>query len=204
MSATPIRALFLDIGGVLLSNGWDHGMRRHAAEHFGLDYDSFALRHEAAVPPLELDRITLDQYLDWVVFNEPRNFSAEEFRDFMFGLSTPNPAVIDLMRGLKEKYGLRVFAVSNESRLLNDYRLRTFGLTDWMDAFVSSCYVGIAKPDPKIWRLALDLAQVPPAQVVFVDNTGFHCRVARELGMHAIEHRSAGETLQELAALGLT
>ena len=198
-----VKALFLDIGGVMLSNGWETAYRQRAADHFGLDFHRMEALHHPIAAVLETGHITLDEYLDLVVFEQERSFTKEDFIAFMLSMSVPYPAVIDLFRGLKERYGLKVFVVSNESRELNAYRIQQFGLDQWIDCFVSSCYVGYQKPDPNIFRLALDLVQVPPEETLFIDNTELHIRAAARQGIPGVVHRDLDTTRLHLEACGL-
>ena len=202
--ARSITTLFLDIGGVLLTNGWDRHMRRAAAEKFGLDYDELNERHHLTFDSYERGQIDLDTYLRRVVFGEKRSFSGDEFKQFMFAQSRPLDGMLALVRTLKQRYGLRVFAVSNEGRELMDHRIRTFRLNELMDGCVGSCYVGFRKPDVGIFRVALDVAQSPPNRTVYIDDRAMFADVARELGIHGIHHESYEATAKQLAALGLS
>jgi putative hydrolase of the HAD superfamily len=112
--------------------------------------------------------------------------------------------MIRLLGALKRQYGLKLIAVNNEGRELNDYRIRQFGLDQLFDAFLSSCYVHFRKPDTDIFRLALDVAQVPAGQVVYIDDRKLFVQVAGSLGMHCLHHTHEASTRQRLAALGLT
>lgn len=199
-----ITTLFLDIGGVLLTNGWDSGMRRQAAEEFGIDYPDMSARHRKAFPAFEKGRLTLDEYLERVVFTRERAFSPGEFREFMFSRSRPFPEMIDLFRALKSRHRLKVAAVSNEGRELTEHRVRTFDLGSFIDFFVSSCFVGLRKPDARIFRLALDLAQVPVEQAVFVEDRSGTVEAARALGIRSIHHVEYAATRASLESLGLS
>ncbi|MBI3925526.1 MAG: HAD family phosphatase [Armatimonadetes bacterium] len=199
----PVRTLFLDIGGVLLTNGWDREMRRRACENFDLDYASVNDRHALAFPAYEEGRATLDEYLDRVVFEEPRPFSRDDFRRFMLDQSQPYPETLEFMRSLKKRHGLRVGVVSNEGRELTLHRVRSFHLDDFIDFFVVSCFVNLRKPDPEIYRLALDLAQTDPHQVAYVEDRDAFVQVARGLGIQAVQHRQLEGTRAALAQLGL-
>ncbi|MGZ3535999.1 MAG: HAD family phosphatase, partial [Thermodesulfobacteriota bacterium] len=84
-------ALFLDVGGVLLTNGWDRSMRKLAAEAFGLDGNEVDDRHHLTFDTYELGKLTLDEYLGRMVFYKERRFSKEEFKEFMFAQSRPFP-----------------------------------------------------------------------------------------------------------------
>ena len=79
-----ITTLFLDIGGVLLTNGWDRQARRLAAERFQLDHGEFDERHHLTFDTYEEGKLSLDEYLDRVVFFGERAFSREAFKAFMF------------------------------------------------------------------------------------------------------------------------
>jgi putative hydrolase of the HAD superfamily len=167
----PVTTLLLDTGEVLFTNGWDHLARRRATRNFKLDWAEMDARHRLVFETHEDGKLFFDEYLGWVVFYEKRPFTRSEFRDFMFAQSKPYPRMIELVTRLKDRYGLKIVVVSNESRAVNVHRIRTFKLDRFVDTFISSCFVHIRKPDSEMFRLALDLAQAAPAQVVFIDNT---------------------------------
>jgi len=204
MTGPRVTALFVDVGGVLLTNGWDRSMRRMAAETFGLDLEAMEERHHLTFDTYEEGKSSLDEYLSRLVFYQKRPFSPEAFKAFMFAQSRPYPEMIELVRGLKARYHLRVLAVNNEGRELNVHRIQTFRLTECVDAFISSCFVHVRKPDLDIFRLALDVAQVPPAQVAYLDARDLFVEVARDLGMHGIHHTGFASTRAALDALGLS
>lgn len=197
-----ITTLFLDIGGVLLSNGWGHEFRHLAAEKFQLDKAEMEERHSIMFVTYEEGKITLKEYLDRVVFYKHRNFSHKEFRDFMFGLSTPDLGMIAFIKKLKAQYSLKIVAVSNEARELNAYRIHTFGLNSFIDFFISSCYVRLRKPDKAIFKIALDTAQVAPYEVIYIDDVQMFTDIATEIGIKSILHTDTLSTCKTLAALG--
>jgi putative hydrolase of the HAD superfamily len=199
----PISALFVDIGGVLLTNGWDHHARKRAAIHFKLNLAEMQERHELNFETHEEDKTTFKEYLDRVVFYQKRAFTRAEFRRFMFAQSQPYAEMIALVRNLKAKYGLKIIVVSNESRELNAHRISTFKLAGFVDAFVSSCFVRLRKPDADIFRLALDIAQVPARQIVYIENTPLFVQIAENLGIRSILHTDYKSTAAKLAAFGL-
>jgi putative hydrolase of the HAD superfamily len=201
---TPVSTLFLDIGGVLLTNGWDRKARRLAAESFGLDFEEMNERHHLTFDTYEEGKLSLDGYLERVVFHEPRHFTRNEFQEFMLEQSQPFPEMIDLVCRLKSHHRLKVAVVSNEGRELTEYRIRTFGLGKFIDFFVSSCFVHFRKPDTDIYRIALDIAQVAPAQVIYIEDRSMFVEVAATLGIRGIVHRDHATTRQELAEFGLT
>lgn len=204
MLRTDIRGLFLDIGGVLLTDGWGEDSRRLAALMFGLDYDEMEERHDLAFGTYEEGRLTMAEYLDWVVFHRERAFSREEFKAFMLSRSKPYAEMISLARQLKARYDLKVGVVSNSGREFVNHRIQEFGLRPFVDFFISSSFVHLRKPDPRIYRLALDLAQLPAHQVAYVEDRRMFVEVAREMGIIGIEHTDYGSTRVALEKLGLS
>ncbi len=198
-----IKTLFIDIGGVLLTNGWDSDTRKAAAERFHLDLGEMNVRHHLTFDTYEIGKLSLDDYLDRVVFYEPREFSKDEFKSYIFEQSRPYPEMLKLVRETKARNGLKVVVVSNEGRELTEYRIRQFGLGEFVDFFVSSCFVRFRKPDIDIFRMALDLAQAIPDESAYLDDRALFVEVAGTLGMHAIRHVDVERTRAAFAGLGL-
>ncbi len=204
MSSPRISTLFLDIGGVLLTNGWDRVARKQAAERFHLDMAEMDERHHLTFDTYEVGKLSLDEYLTRVVFYEERSFTREEFRTFMFDQSRPYPGMIDLIRGVKTRYGLKAAAVNNEGRELSIHRIRKFKLDSFIDCFVSSSFVHFRKPDADIYRTALDVVQAVPSQVLYIDDRPMFVDVARGLGINGIHHQTLDATKTALESFGLT
>jgi putative hydrolase of the HAD superfamily len=192
----PIRTLFWDIGGVLLTNAWDHEERARAVEQFQLQNADFEARHKEVVTAFEEGKITLDQYLEQTVFYQPRKFTKEEFKSFMSSLSRPKPEVLELARALAGKYLMAT--INNESRELNEYRIRQFNLLQIFDLFVSSCYVGLRKPDERIYRLALDLIQKGPDECCFIDDRPVNIDGASKVGMRTVLMHDVAQLKKDL------
>jgi putative hydrolase of the HAD superfamily len=201
--ATAITCLFIDVGGVLLTNGWDHLARRRAAKNFQLPWAEMEERHRLVFETHEEGKITFEEYLDRVVFYQKRPFTRDQFRRFMFTQSRPYPKMIDLVAQLKIRYGLKVAVVSNESREVNAFRIREFKLDRFVDTFISSCFVHIRKPDADIFRFALDIAQAPAQHVVYIENTPMFVQIAEGLGIRSILHTDYKSTCTKLASFGL-
>lgn len=199
----PVTTLFLDIGGVLLTDGWDHNARKGSAVKFKLDLGETEKRHQMTFATYEEDALTLKEYLNLTVFYEERPFTSDQFREFMFDQSKPHIEMIELIRKLKAKYELKIIAVSNEARELNAHRIQKFKLDEFVDAFVSSCFVHIRKPDPEIFRLALDVAQTPQEQIVYIENTEMFVNIASDMGIRGIVHKDYHTTAIQLASWGL-
>jgi putative hydrolase of the HAD superfamily len=200
---SDITTLFLDVGGVLLTNGWDHRSRKRASRMFNLDQAEWNDRHEQIFDAYEKGEMTLDEYLRRAIFFRKRPFTRARFRNFMFAQSRAYPRMIGLVRTLKATYGLKIAVVSNEGRELNAYRIRKFELEGFVDFFISSCFVHLRKPDEEMFRLALDIAQTPERRIVYIDNTPSFIRTAARLGIRGIVHTTYESTRAKLAALGL-
>jgi putative hydrolase of the HAD superfamily len=198
-----VTTLFVDIGGVLLTDGWGHESRKMAVKEFHLNQQEMEDRHQSVFETFELDKITMEEYLNLVVFYQPRSFNRAQFQEFMFALSASDTQMLGLIRQIKEKYGLKIFAVSNESRELNDYRIQKFRLNEFVDTFISSCYVGLRKPDSDIFRLALDVAQVNAEQVLYIENTQMFVQIAKRLGIRGIWHTDYKSTREKMVSFGL-
>ena len=201
--ATAITCMFLDIGGVLLTDGWDHQARKRAATKFKLELAEMEARHHLTFETYEEGKLTLEEYLDRVVFHQKRSFTRAQFQRFMFAQSKPYPEMIELVAQLKVRHGLKIVVVSNEARELNVYRIRKFKLDRLVDSFISSSFVHVRKPDADIFRLALDIAQAPARQVVYLENTPMFVEVAQSLGIHSIHHQGLETTRSALETLGL-
>lgn len=203
-SKTSITTIFTDLGGVLLTNGWDRGCRRKAIDLFKLDPEETEERHHLTFDTYEVGKITMDEYLDRVVFYKKRSFSRATFRKFMFDQSKPFGEMIRLIKQLKKKHGLNVAVVSNEGRELAEYRIKQFMLGDFVDFFIVSSFVHFRKPDADIFKIALDTAQVNAGQVVYIEDRSMFVQVAETLGIRGLHHIDYTTTINELARFGLT
>jgi putative hydrolase of the HAD superfamily len=93
--------------------------------------------------------------------------------------------------------------VNNEGRELNEHRIQNFKLNTFVDFFISSCFVHVRKPDEDIYRIALNIAQVPAEQVAYLDDRLMFVEVAENLGIHGIHHTDFASTSRQLEAIGL-
>ncbi|PYF77261.1 HAD family hydrolase [Pedobacter nutrimenti] len=201
MKNTDIRILFFDIGGILLSNGWGHESRKLAAEKFGLDYNEVNALHNFIFNVYEIGKISLDDYLDTVIFNQPREFLREDFKQFIYAQSVELPEMLEWLKHWKKDCGFRIISVNNEGKELNDYRVEKFKLHQCFDAFISSCEVKMRKPDPGIFQLAMGIAQAVPEQCVYFDDRIMFVQVAQKLGIRSFQHTSFASTKKILEGL---
>ena len=203
-SSPPITTLFIDVGHVLLTDSWGPAMRQKAVEKFGFDFADVAQRSQLTFEGYEEGKVTLDEYLTWVVFHEERSFSRAELTEFMLAQSEAYPEMLDCMRALKARYGLKIVVVTNDGREFIVHRIKRFGLKEFVDFFVVSCFVQYRKPETQIYHMALDMAQVDPQEVVYIDDQLLFVEVAQSLGIHTIHHTSYTSTRAALAAFGLS
>ena len=200
---SAIRALFWDVGGVLLTNAWDRVQRTAALEHFHVDEEEFHARHEMVVSSFERGKITLDEYIDRTVFYRTRPFPRDEFRDYMFSLSRPFPEVLQFAQALSDSGKYFMGTINNESRELNYYRIEQFALRKIFRLFISSCFVGLRKPERDIYRLALETTQIPAAECCFIDDRALNLEIAAKLGMQTIEMQQAEQLQADLSKLSV-
>jgi putative hydrolase of the HAD superfamily len=203
---TAITHLFTDLGGVLLTNGWDRGLRKVVAQEFGLDAgetQEMDERHHLTYDTYESGKMDLEEYLRRILFFRARSFTSREVIDFILNQARAFPEMIELVCGIKGRYGLKVAVLSNEGRELTVDRIARFHLREFVDFFIVSAFVHLRKPDEQIFRLALDVAQADPGAVAYLDDRGLFCEVAERMGIHAVWHRDLETTRAALAQLGL-
>lgn len=197
-----VTTIFWDLGGVLLSNGWDGDQRARAIDHFGLDRDEFEDRHREAVPALETGRCSVDDYLRMTVFYRERSFAEEDFRAFMEAQSTAFAGNLEVVEELAAGGRYLLATLNNESRALNEFRIERFGLRRYFTIFLTSSFLRVMKPDLAIYRTALDVIQRPPEEVVYVDDREQNLEPARALDVRTLHFR--GEQGPEVLRRGLT
>jgi putative hydrolase of the HAD superfamily len=194
MTSKGSKTIFLDVGGVLLTNGWDHPARKKTADHFELNFNEMDALHNFIFNVYEIGQITLDQYLDTVVFTQPRKFNHHEFKEYMFAQSEELPGMIPWLVTWKQETRHRVISINNEGKELNDHRVQKFNLRNCFDAFVSSCEVGMRKPDPGIFTLALGVAQSKPIDSIYFDDRPMLVAAAARIGIQAVLHENFEKT----------
>jgi putative hydrolase of the HAD superfamily len=198
-----ISAIFWDVGGVLLTNAWDREQRERALKQFMLDEEEFHDRHEMVVSSLERGKITLEEYLKRTIFYRSRPFTQDAFKQYMFSLSQPQADVLEFARQLGNSGKYLMATMNNESTELNLYRISKFALREIFELFVSSCFVGLRKPEDGIYRLALAITQKSPEECCFIDDRALNLESARALGMHTIEMQNLADLRQRLDELGV-
>ncbi|MEP7219011.1 MAG: HAD-IA family hydrolase, partial [Bacteroidota bacterium] len=173
-----ITTIFSDVGGVILTNGWDRNARRVGAEKFGLDWEEFQDRHDLAGQEFEIGRISLDQYLARTIFYRHRDFTPDQFKEFMFAQSQPFPETLAIMDRLARSGRYLMSTLNNEELELNNYRIEHFELRKYFTLFLSSCFLHMRKPDEVIYRTALAIVQRRPEECLFIDDRRLNVEAA--------------------------
>jgi putative hydrolase of the HAD superfamily len=203
-----ISTILWDVGGVLLTNGWDRRQREAVLARLGMgerEAAEFERRHAEVDQAWETDSVSADEYLRHTVFYEPRGFSQAEFLEAIQGESRVlEDSALGILRQISASEEYVLATVNNESRALNEYRLARFDLLEDFDAFFSSCYLGLRKPDRKIYQIALDVLQRDPEETVFIDDRAENVAAAASLGIHGIVYEGAARLTEELARLGIS
>jgi putative hydrolase of the HAD superfamily len=198
-----ITTLFWDVGGVLLTNGWDYAERMRVVERFALEAEEFETRHAGLVAAFETNQVSLAEYLRQAVFYRPRPFSPNDWRRFMFAQSQPCPESIEIAQALARTRRYLMATINNESLELDVYRIRQFGLRKHFSAFYSSCFLGVSKPAAAIFERALDFTQRAPGECIMIDDRPENLVEPARLGMRTIRFESATRLRQELARHGV-
>ena len=193
-----ITAMFWDVGGVVLSNGWDRPTRHLACTKFQIDWDDFQDRHELLVSKFETGRLSFDQYLQRTVFHRHRDFSIDEFKQFIFAQSNADQETIAVLREIAATGRYLLGTINNESKELNEFRIRKFGLRRYFTLFLSSCYVGLRKPDEAIYRHALELTQRAGDECLFIDDRSLNVEIAAQVGLGVVRFQNAQQLRSEL------
>jgi putative hydrolase of the HAD superfamily len=202
-ASNPVTTVFWDIGGVILSNGWDEEARERAEQHFQLDRNDFEARHEAAFPAYETGQISLGEYLNRVLFYRARTFSVDEVTNFIFAGSSEKTDSRQILDELTASKRYLMAMLNNEGREINEYRIEKFGLARNFSLFFSSCYVGVRKPGDAIYRLALDVTRRAPGECIFIDDRLENLVSPREMGMRTIHFQNAAQLRADLAKNGV-
>ncbi len=201
---SKLTALFWDVGGVILSNGWDRDTRRAMVRTFQINEEEFEGRHELVVGRFETGRMPLDRYLERTIFYAPRAFTPDDVKQFMFAQSHAQPASLDLLARLAASGQYLLATLNNESRELNLFRIEKFGLRKYFNVFFSSCFLGVQKPEEEIFRLALEMTQRQPEEAIFIDDRALNVECARHCGLEALQFHQAEQLEQDLRALGVS
>ena len=200
----PFDVILFDVGGVLLTNGWDHCERNVVLDEFGLDRDEFEARHPQANDAWERDQITALEYLDATVFYEPRNFTADDFLQALYAQSVPLPnGALSILQELAASGKWMLGCLNNEAREPNEYRFSRYNLREVFDATLSSCYLGLRKPQPAIYRRALDILGKPAERILFIDDRQENVAGAAAAGIKSIRFEGADQLRRDLETMGV-
>ena len=130
---------------------------------------------------------------DWGIDLEPGRF-VQEYRSWSRCLL---PGARELLAVLRPRY--RLAALSNSNELHWDRNSTEIGVTELFEVAISSHQVGLCKPDPAIYRVALDRLQVSPDAVVFFDDLKPNVVAASELGIRAFQVEGVEEVRECMA-----
>lgn len=201
-SQPVIKTVFVDIGGVLLSNGWDIKCVKDSVNFFGIEEEEVSFRHSEVASLYYCGKITLDEYIKYVVFFMDRNFGCDEYKKFVFEQSQAHDEMIKYIKFLRGHFRLKIVALNNEGRELNEFRIKKFKLQEFVDTFISSPYLKLCKPDPEFYKIALDISGSDPHEVLYIEEQELMTAVAAKQGIRSILHRDYKSTRKEVEKLG--
>ena len=200
----PFDVILFDVGGVLLTNGWDHRERALTAKYFHLDLADLEARHPVPDAAWEAGTIPLKAYLDAVVFYQQRDFSQDDFYGFMLNQSKLLPdGALGIVEELAASDRCMLGALNNEARETNEFRFESFGLRRYFSVALSSCYLGLRKPDPAIYQRALDILGRTAERVLFIDDRVENVAAAEAEGIQAIWFEGADALRSRMVSIGV-
>ncbi len=198
-----ISHLFFDLGGVCLTNAWDHISREAAAEHFQYDFQASEERHKIIVEKFEIGEASIKDYLNEAIFFRERDFSEKQFIEFMESQSKAHPRSFEILEKLRSQNKYEISVLNNESLELNLYRIEKFGLRNYFTNFYSSCFLGVAKPNLEIYRKVLQITQTPADRCLLIDDREKNVEAAAECGFQILHIPNVDELEEKLIEKGL-
>ena len=200
----PFDVILFDVGGVLLTNGWDHKERAVVLGNFQLDAAEFEARHPEPYDAWEKDETTARQYLDATIFYEPRSFTHKDFLDAILAQSVLlSDSAMPVLKDISASRNYLVGSLNNEAREPNDYRFERFSLRKYFEIALSSCYVGLRKPNPEIYKRTLDILGRPAERILFIDDRQSNVDFAADAGIKAIRFTGEETLRRDLKELGV-
>ena len=181
-----ITTLLFDIGGVILTNGWDEVNRREGTEYFKLDFDETERRHNEIFPDFEKGNVSLNKYVEEVIFYKKRNFNREDFINFIKSRTKPYESSIQILEKLSKDKKYLLAAINNESYELNLFRINQFKLYKYFTSFFSSGFLNTRKPEPRIYKIALNVLHKTPSECLFIDDRIENIEEAQKQGIKTI------------------
>jgi putative hydrolase of the HAD superfamily len=195
-----IRAVFFDLGGVIVRTEYQ-APRQQLADRLGMEYDDLdriVFNSDSGIQA-STGAITSQQHWEAVLKRLKRPVEElQSIRDEFFAGDIVDRTILDFLRSLRgtHKTGL----ISNAWSDLRDYITRE-KMIDAFDHIIISAEVGVAKPDPRIFQIALEQARVSPNEAVFVDDFYVNIEGCEKVGMKGIHFKDAQSTLAQLKLL---
>ncbi|MDR3793820.1 MAG: HAD-IA family hydrolase [Terracidiphilus sp.] len=201
---SQFEVILFDVGGVLLTNGWDRYERGEVFARFGIDKAEYDARQREHYVAWDTGQITAREFQDATIFYKPRTFSREEFWAAVLEQSELLPdGALGILEEIAASNKYLLGALNNEPRETNEYRFEKFGLNGLLRVRLSSCYLGLHKPDLPFYRRALDILGCPAEQVLFIDDRVENVAAATDVGIHALLFEGAEKLRRELEELGV-
>ncbi len=200
-----IRAIFVDLGGVIVRTEFQ-APREHLAERLGMEYENVikTVFEGETAEQASLGKITEEDH--WAAVMRRLRLpltDADTVRDEFFAGDVVDRELLDHLRDLRKTH--KVGLISNAWSGLRPYIVKQ-KFEDAFDTMIISAEVGLIKPDPRIFQLALDKFGVSPEESIFIDDFPPNVEAAREMGIHAIlfaAHDQAVDEMEKMLAAGM-
>jgi FMN phosphatase YigB (HAD superfamily) len=192
-----IKAIAFDCGNVILSNSWTDPV-----------FEKFC--KEIAVSYRVGTKIFFKHYDGWLKFG--RGCEYDFFKDLLENSKNKKLKIKDIKRFYYKKIHMKkafslvkklykkypLYTLNDEAREWMNYRIKKFKLKKYFKAFITSAFVGYAKPDKRIYQAMLKKSKCKPEEVIFIDNNPKLVRAARKLGINGITFRSKEQLIKSL------
>jgi FMN phosphatase YigB (HAD superfamily) len=203
-SSPPIKTIFWDVGGVLLTNGWDKGQRTEVLTRLGVDLADYESRHDEANYFWERGLSTAEHFFNLTVLNQnPQLTFSELWPQVCAESRILHPGSLNVLGELATSKRYKLATLNNESRELNAHRLDGFRLRPFFDYFICSGYVHEMKPHPGIYQAAIEISGHVAETALLIDDKVENCEAAAALGMQTVCFESPAQLRDELAQLGV-
>ena len=192
-----IRAIYFDLGGVIVRTEFQ-SPRQHLAERFGMEYDGLVKLVFDSETAVQASLGLIDEDEHWAAVLRRLHLPESEtqaVRDEFFAGDGIDLQLLDFMRELRKQ--VKVGLISNAWSGLRQWIVSN-KFADAFDTMTISAEVRAAKPDARIYQIALEKLGVAPAEAVFLDDFAENVAGARAVGMLAIHFVRPEQALDQL------
>jgi len=195
-----IRAVFFDFGGVIQRTEYQ-APRQHLAQRFGMEYDDIdkVVFNSPTARQATVGEIPVNKH--WEAVAKRLKIGKKEIaavENEFFAGDVVDLSILEYLRSLRPRFVTGL--ISNAWSDMREYLVRK-KIVDIFDHLTISAEVGVAKPEARIYLLALEQAQVEAGEAVFVDDVPANIEACEAVGMKGILFKDPRDSMNELKKL---